>query len=82
MKWLIYGSYMKNGKEILVDYQLSAKTRASGMNKAHDRMIADGGTNRSIDGIYLIDDEFRRREASMSVHGSPPHLDKIDGGIE
>jgi len=67
--WLIYVSYEKKGKEILDDYQLSATTRAGGMNKAHDRMIEDGGTNRSIDGIHELTKAFRENEASMLSGG-------------
>lgn len=52
------------------EYQLSAKTKADAMNKAMDRMAADGGTNRHIDGIHLMDKEFKRREASFSADGS------------
>lgn len=78
-KFLCYVSYTKGNEEILDEYQLLAESISDGKNKAMEKMAKDGGTNRKIDGIHLMDEEFKRREASFSSDGGrvrTGHADK------
>ena len=68
-KYLTYVSYLKDGKEVITDYMITAANRVDVKNKAMKRMAKAGGTQRYIDEVILMDKAFYRREKSFCHEG-------------
>lgn len=67
-QYLVYASFEKAGKEHLIDYVITARSKAAVKNKAMERMARAGGIHRSIDEVHELTEEFKENEAVKSSH--------------
>ena len=64
-KYLTYVPYLKDGKEVITDYTITAANLVDVKNKAMERIASAGGTQRYIDEVILMDKAFFEREKSF-----------------